>query len=306
MRDRKIIIANPHGFCQGVRRAIDTAEAALKRFEPPLYCLHEIVHNGQVVDELTEKGVRFVRDLNEVPERSNLLFSAHGVSPAVRNAAERKRLKIIDATCPFVSKVHMEARRFAGAGCSVVIIGHRSHEEVIGVAGEAPGNVEVVENEEEASRIQPPDPEKIGVVCQTTLSVSYANRIIGILRSRFPLLRTPPISDICYATQNRQRAVRAIAKKADMILVLGSRTSANTRRLAEVAESSGCVASLIDTSERLKNLDLSGIKVLGLTSGASTPESFVQAAVEYLRTRGFTKTEYITVAEESAKRFPAC
>lgn len=287
MNGRKVIVAEPHGFCAGVQRAIDAIETALRRYRPPIYCLHEVVHNRQVVEDLSAKGVCFVEDVDDVPENSILLFSAHGVSPVVRQAAERKGLKVIDATCPFVSRVHEEVLRYAAAGSTVLVIGDGSHDEVVGMVGEAPESVVVVENEEDARRAEVRDPDRVGVVCQTTLSPECADKIIGILRSRFPRVSASNTRDICYATRNRQRAVQALAEFADLILVLGSPNSANTRRLVEVSGSAGCRALMISDLKALEGVSLEGVRVLGLTSGASTPETFLHGALERIRASGF-------------------
>ncbi len=284
---KQIIIANPHGFCTGVRRAVETIENALNLHKPPLYCLHEIVHNHQVVEDLSSKGIHFVETLSDVPDKSTLLFSAHGVAPDIRRAASSKNLNIIDATCPFVAKVHAEVKRFAKSGCTIFVVGRASHDEVVGVAGEAPDRVVIIENEKDAQRAVVPDPQLVSVVCQTTLSAAYAEKITGILKARFPNLRVPSKSDVCYATQDRQRAVQALAQAADLILILGSRNSANTRRLAEVAEGAGCRAILVSDIAELKGVQLRAIYTLGITSGASTPESFMQSVLKELISRGF-------------------
>ena len=304
MKHGRIVIADPHGFCSGVHRAIETIEAALKVCPLPVYCLHEIVHNSQVVSDLSARGVRFVEDLNKIPDGATLLFSAHGVSPEIKAAAESKGLNIIDATCPFVAKVHSEARRFAEEGRTVFIVGQKHHDEVIGVAGEARGKVEIVENEEQARRVMAPNPDRVGVVCQTTLSASFADAIVDILRSRFPFLKTPDKNDICYATRNRQQAALALAKIADLILVLGSPNSANTRRLAEVAEGAGCRTMRVGSPDELEHIPLRGIGTIGITSGASTPEFFLAQAMDRLRALGFDRVEHLAMAEESSRRFP--
>jgi 4-hydroxy-3-methylbut-2-en-1-yl diphosphate reductase len=290
---KTVIIANPHGFCSGVRAAIETIEKELLRHKAPLYCLHQIVHNSQVVADLSARGVLFVDTLNDIPEKGPVVFSAHGVSPAVRAMAIEKKLQIIDATCPFVSKVHSEVRRFASAGCSVLIVGQADHDEVVGVAGEAPEHVMVVENEEDARRVSVPNPELAGVVCQTTLSASFAESIVAILKSRFPKIRSPSKSDVCYATQDRQRAVQKLAAVAEMMLVVGSKNSANTRRLVEVSASAGCRSIQISDLDDMKNLSLDRISALGITSGASTPESFLNAVLKELAARGFKKLEHM-------------
>ncbi len=295
---KRIIIANPHGFCSGVRRAVETIEEALSLHKPPLYCLHEIVHNRQVVADLSSRGVIFVSSLDDVPESAALLFSAHGVSPAVRLAATAKKSKIIDATCPFVLKVHEEVRRFAESGCTVFVVGQARHDEVVGVAGEAPDRVTVIENEADAKRVTARDPDRVAVVCQTTLSAVFSDRITSILQSRFPELRMPAKSDVCYATQDRQRAAQALAKVAELILVLGSRNSANTRRLAEVAGAAGCRAVQVSDIIEIDNIPLGPVCDLGITSGASTPEFFLQSVIKELVSMGFETIE--NMKKESA------
>jgi 4-hydroxy-3-methylbut-2-en-1-yl diphosphate reductase len=295
---RRILLAVPHGFCAGVERAIGMAGAVLRTRPPPVYCLNEIVHNPQVTEDLARRGIVFVRDVGEIPRGATTLFSAHGVAPAVREAAAERRLNVIDATCPFVSKVHAEVRRFAGSGYAVLLIGHRTHEEVVGVAGEAPEQVTVIQNEDDARAARVPDPASVAVITQTTLSTDEAERLIAILRSRFPALRTPPQSDICYATRNRQRAVRALARGAEFIVVLGAENSSNSNRLVEVARSAGCRAALVSATELLPALSLDDVKVVGLTAGASTPESCVAEALELLKRRGFSRVEELVAERE--------
>jgi 4-hydroxy-3-methylbut-2-enyl diphosphate reductase len=303
MNSKRVIVVNPHGFCPGVARAIETIETALRLCPAPVYCFNEIVHNQQIVNDLARRGVRFVKDLRGVPEGSTILFSAHGVSPSVRDEARQKNLRVIDATCPFVSKVHAEVRRYAREGYTVLFIGHWNHEEVIGVAGEAPDHVIVLETEEEARRAQPPDPTRVAVVTQTTLSVDKTRGITDILKSRFPPLRSPPQSDICYATQNRQRAVQALAGRVDLILVLGSKLSSNSHRLVEVGTAAGCRCVLISDLAELPSADLSAVDAVGITSGASTPELFLDQVLKDLAARGFDRVESLTEAEEDSLRF---
>lgn len=291
---KKIIIAEPHGFCAGVTRAIALAEKALQqRSDPthPLYCLHEIVHNRSVVDRLADRGIIFVKDLDEVPDGETVLFSAHGVSPAIRRTAARKGLQVIDATCVFVAKVHEAVRKYASEGCSVLLIGNRGHDEVLGVSGEAPDAVTVVETPDDAASVTVPDADKVAVVTQTTLAAAQVESVMVVLRKRFPKLITPPRSGICYATTDRQEAVRRVARKAGFVLVLGSKNSANSNRLVDVARSEGAQSELVPDVAAVRDLAnesaLDGVEVLGLTAGASTPEDIVDSTVAYLQTQGF-------------------
>lgn len=299
MREKEILLASPRGICAGVRRAIEMIDLALASEPSTLYCLKEIVHNRQIVDDLRRRGVVFVDGLADVPSGATVVFSAHGVAPSVRAEAGARELNVIDATCPFVSKVHSEVRRFCREGSSVLLIGHRRHDEVIGVVGEAPEHVQVVESCADAEAVCVDDPARVAVVTQTTLSVEEADQVMAILRRRFPALQTPATSDICYATVNRQQAVRLLAARSDAVLVLGSRNSSNSRRLVEVARSAGRSAWLISEAADLDPVPLDGVRVLGLTAGASTPESFIATVVAYLQRRGFRRvTELCTVNED--------
>jgi len=278
-----VLIAEPHGFCSGVARAIRMAETLLGAAKgETIYCLNEIVHNEHVVADLVQKGMRFVGSVQAVPEGAQLLFSAHGVCPSVRQEACALHLRVIDATCPFVAKVHAEVRRFAAMQACVICIGHRRHEEVIGVAGEAPRHVRVVETIDEAEAVAPPEGVPIAVVTQTTLGEEQVSRIIEVLRRRFPHLICPDSTDICYATRDRQRAVRQIAQQCDAVVVLGSANSSNSQRLVETARTSGARALLVSDLDQLRQHDFSGIRQLGITSGASTPESFLDAHVAFI------------------------
>ncbi len=297
-RARRILIAHPHGFCAGVWRALDILAAAERLYPPPLYCLNELVHNRLVVADLKRRGMRFVSSVDDVPPGATLLFSAHGVDPEVRARAAALGLNVIDATCPFVEKVHVNVRRYAAEGNTVLLIGTRGHDEVIGIAGEAPGSVRVVEGPEEAEKVRPDDPRKVAVVTQTTLSRAQVDAVMSVLQRRFPHLRTPPMSGVCYASTHRQEAVREIARHANFVIVLGSANSANSNRLAEVAREAGVQAALISSSAELALLDLEGIATLGLTAGASTPETAVTEAVAFLRQRGFQRIEKVVVATE--------
>lgn len=301
MAGKKIIIACPHGFCAGVDRAIRMMELALEKYGAPLYCLNEIVHNQIVVSGFAAKGVVFVRSLSEIPEGGTVLFSAHGVSPAVRKQAEEGRLRVIDATCPFVEKIHREVRRWSAVGRKIFLVGHRKHEEIAGIAGEAPDNVVVVESAEEAENIALDSPGGFAVATQTTLSIDQAERVISVLDSKYAGIERPSRGDICYATLNRQTAVRALAGKVDIILVIGARNSSNTNRLVEVAVAEGIRAELIDTLDVLDGIDFSGIDIIGVTAGASTPEEFTEAVVALLQGRGFGKVEKFEAVQEDQK-----
>jgi len=296
---RKIVLVSPHGFCAGVKRAVEMADALLRLYPKPVYCLKEIVHNRQVIDGLASRGIVFVTDVAQVPVGATVLFSAHGVPPTVRAVAASRHLRVIDGTCPFVGKVHREVRRFADRGYSVLLIGHRHHDEIIGVAGEAPDRVTVVETEAQAREVQVPDPAKVAVMTQTTLSAEETEHTLAILRRRFPALQTPSESDICYATRNRQQAVRLFARRADAFIVLGSRNSSNSNRLVEVARAEGCRAHLVSSTADLAGVALDGVDTLGLTAGASTPEHFVHEIIAALKARGFTHFEETAAVKEN-------
>ncbi|MBA4388276.1 MAG: 4-hydroxy-3-methylbut-2-enyl diphosphate reductase [Verrucomicrobia bacterium] len=296
---KTIVLVSPHGFCAGVRRAIDIVEAALDQLPHPIYCLREIVHNRQVVDGLRRKGVIFVNDLADVPPTSTLLFSAHGVTPQVRSKAGERRFNVIDATCPFVAKVHTEVRKYASLDYTIILIGFRKHDEVVGVVGEAPSHVVVAENADEAARLSVKDPEKIAVITQTTLSADETSKVHTVLKSRFPKLVTPAQSDICYATTNRQNAVMALADRVRTILVLGSRNSSNSNRLVEVARTRGAAVHLIDSMPDLDTVPLDGLDEIGLTAGASTPDSFIREVTAQLKRLGYARIEVMQVATEN-------
>jgi 4-hydroxy-3-methylbut-2-enyl diphosphate reductase len=299
MNQRTLILVSPHGFCAGVERAVQIAQTMLDHAPAPVYCLKEIVHNRQVIDALRAKGVLFVQTLDDIPPGSRVLFSAHGVPPATWERAREHHLLVTDATCPFVTKVHQEARRYASQGCTIILIGHRKHDEVIGVAGEAPDSVKVVETADEARDVTVTDPDRVAVLTQTTLSPDEVTPILAALRNRFPSLRTPATDDICYATRNRQQAVREAAPHVDAFIVLGSENSSNSNRLVEVARAAGCPAAyLAGTLDKIASLPLDPVHTLGLTAGASTPEHVVKAAIEYLRSRGFATIEERTVITE--------
>ena len=266
----KILLASPRGFCAGVNMAIESLELALQAFRAPIYVYHEIVHNQYVVDSFKDRGVTFVNDLDEVPLKSNLLFSAHGVSPAIRKMAAERQLNAIDATCPLVTKVHLEAVKYAREGYTIFLIGHDGHDEVIGTMGEAPDAMQLVESVEDVDRLDLPSSAKVAYLTQTTLSVDDANRIIARLRQRFPGIANPPKDDICYATQNRQDAVRKLAVESDVCLVLGSQNSSNSQRLRELAEETAVKAWLIDGPDDIQADWFEGQETVLITAGAST------------------------------------
>ncbi len=295
---KKVILLNPRGFCAGVVRAIDIVRIALETFGPPIYVRKEIVHNRFVVDELRTAGAVFVDEVTDVPEGARLIYSAHGVSPAVREEARKRKLRVIDATCPLVTKVHLEAVRFAKNGYTIVLIGHREHDEVIGTLGEAPDSTVVVSTEEDVWRLRVPDPNRIAYLTQTTLSLDETAGIIAALRRRFPAVEGPPASDICYATQNRQEAVKEVAPECDLLLVVGSHNSSNSRRLVEVAKNAGAASYLIDDASEIRDQWLQDCRVIGVTAGASAPEHLVEEVLTALAERGFTQTEVRTVREE--------
>ena len=289
----KVLLCRPRGFCAGVERAIETVERALAKFGRPVYVRHEIVHNKVVVQDLEGKGAIFVEDLAAVPTGSHVIFSAHGVAPAVFEQAKRLDLLAIDATCPLVTKVHVEARRFAARGLTILLIGHEDHVEVEGVVGEAPALTKVVATAAEAEAVQVPDPAKVAVLTQTTLSVDEAMRVMAVLKRRFPALHTPRKEDICYATTNRQSAVKDLRGRVDLWLVIGDRMSSNSNRLRELGADSGVPAHLVLGAAELDPAWFVGIGTVGITSGASTPESSVAAVVDRLRTFGASSVEEI-------------
>ncbi len=292
------MLASPRGFCAGVDRAIEIVELALEVYGPPVYVRHEIVHNRHVVDSLRAKGAVFVDDLADVPPGSRLVFSAHGVSPQVRSEARDRGFQTVDATCPLVTKVHLEALRFARNGDEIILVGHRGHVEVEGTLGHAPERMHLVETVEDAEKVQVRNPERLGVLTQTTLSVDDTRDILEVLRRRFPAVRTPSKDDICYATQNRQNAVKAIAGDADLVLVVGAASSSNSSRLVEVAESLGAHAVLIEDAEGLDPAWLDGVRAVGVTAGASAPEALVQGVLDRLRELGCGEVENVSIVEE--------
>lgn len=294
----EIVLAGPRGFCAGVERAIDIVELALSVCRLPVYVRKEIVHNRHVVETLRDKGAIFVDELAEVPNDATVIFSAHGISPAVRAEAARRRLRVIDATCPLVTKVHLEAIRYAREGYSIVLIGHEDHDEVIGTLGEAPDRILVVASTAEVERIEVPNPDKVAYLTQTTLSVDDTREVIDALRRRFPKIVGPSRNDICYATQNRQAAVKNIANDVDVVLVIGAANSSNANRLVEVSETAGTRAYLISDVSDIRAEWLEGARRIGITAGASTPEMLVTQAVEALRDRGVTVREVHVVEED--------
>ena len=296
---QKIILARPRGFCAGVDRAIETVNAVLTLYGAPIYVRKEIVHNQHVVDDLRAKGAVFVEELAEVPDGATAVFSAHGVAPSVRQAAQARRLRVIDATCPLVTKVHVEAARFARERYSIILIGHEGHDEVIGTMGEAPEAIRLVGSVEEAETVEVRDPTRVAVITQTTLSVDDTREVLEALKRRFSQLAVPPKDDICYATQNRQMAVKRIAKEADVVLVVGAQNSSNSVRLVEVAQQSGKPAHLIDSVQGIQPAWLEGARVVGLTSGASAPEYLVQEVVAHLKRLGARIVEEWEVVLES-------
>jgi 4-hydroxy-3-methylbut-2-enyl diphosphate reductase len=299
----RIILANPRGFCAGVNMAIESLEQALEFFGAPLYVYHEIVHNKLVVERFLRRGVVFVEALDEVPVGAPLLYSAHGVSPQIREQARRRQLRAIDATCPLVTKVHLEAVKYAREGYTIVLIGHEGHDEVIGTMGEAPDRMVLVETAEDVEQLEVSDPAKVAYLTQTTLSVDDANLVIAALRRKFPRIANPPKDDICYATQNRQEAVRELAQQADLVLVLGSQNSSNSKRLAEIANSLGPRAYLIDGVGEIQPCWFEGVETVLITAGASAPEDVVQQCIEYLCQRFSATIQEEWVRDESV-HFP--
>ncbi|MBI4199022.1 MAG: 4-hydroxy-3-methylbut-2-enyl diphosphate reductase [Chloroflexi bacterium] len=289
----EVVLSAPRGFCAGVVRAVEIVELCLQRFGAPVYVRHEIVHNSHVVRALRGKGAVFVDEVSDVPEGATVIFAAHGVAPSVWDEARGRHLRIIDATCPLVTKVHLEAIRYAREGYAILLVGHRGHDEVVGTLGEAPGQTIVVESAQEAARVPVPDPSRVVALTQTTLSVDDTRQIIGVLKARFPRLVTR--NDICYATTNRQNAVKALPGQVDLVLVIGARNSSNCNRLKETAEAAGLPAYLVSGPEELQPAWFQGVRRVGITSGASTPEELVEAVVASLRPLG---VRTVAVAEE--------
>jgi 4-hydroxy-3-methylbut-2-enyl diphosphate reductase len=297
---KRVLLAKPRGYCAGVDRAVEAVEQALEQHGAPVYVRKQIVHNVHVVETLTERGAIFVDETDEVPEGALVVFSAHGVAPTVHQQARERGLRTIDATCPLVSKVHNEAKRFAREDYDILLVGHHGHEEVEGTAGEAPEHIQLVESAEDVAAVTVRDPEKVIWLSQTTLSVDETMETVRALRERFPTLQNPPSDDICYATQNRQVAVKAMAPRCDLVLVVGSRNSSNSVRLVEVALSAGAgAAHLIDYAREIDDAWLEGATTVGITSGASVPEVLVRGVLDYLAERGWGDVEEITTAEET-------
>src|SRR6266404_1763660 len=299
--EKTILLLKPRGFCAGVVRAIDIVRIALDAFGPPIYVRKEIVHNRYVVEELAAKGAIFVDSVEEVPEGERVIYSAHGVSPEVREASLRRRLRVIDATCPLVTKVHVEAVKFAREGYSLILIGHRDHDEIIGTLGEAPAVTQVVGSPEEVASLTLPDPTRVAYLTQTTLSLDETRGIIAALRERFPHIKGPAAQDICYATENRQVAVKQVASDADLLLVVGSDNSSNSNRLVEVARNLGTSSHLIDSFRNIKSEWLEGVKTIALTAGASAPECLVEEVVNFLATKGFDNVQELEVMPENVR-----
>ena len=301
----KVILVRPRGFCAGVVRAIDIVDIALKKFPHPIYVRKEIVHNRAVVDSFKKQGVIFIDSLQEAPEGSVVIFSAHGVSPAVREEALQRKVHVIDATCPLVTKVHLEVHKYVRDGYSIVLIGHKEHDEVVGTTGEAPDKIQVVGSVEEVAKLVVPDPKKLVCLTQTTLSVDETRDIAQAIRRRFPEMVAPTKDDICYATQNRQDAVKELIKRGiDLLLVVGSRNSSNSIRLCEVARANGISSYLIDNASEIQPDWLKDVQKVGLTAGASAPDYLVEDVVRYLQDRGATMEELEVVKEEVSFALP--
>jgi 4-hydroxy-3-methylbut-2-en-1-yl diphosphate reductase len=297
---KRVLLAKPRGYCAGVDRAVQTVERALERFGAPVYVRKQIVHNTHVVRTLENRGAIFVDETEEVPEGAVVVFSAHGVAPDVHQQAAQRGLRTIDATCPLVTKVHTEARRFANKGYDILLIGHEGHEEVIGTTGEAPENIRLVDGPADAAEIEVRDPAKVAWLSQTTLSVDETNQTVAALRERFPLLIDPPSDDICYATQNRQAAVKQIARESDLLIVVGSRNSSNSVRLVEVALDAGASAAyLVDSSDGIDPSWLESATTIGVTSGASVPEELVTEVLDRLAEEGFSDVAEVEAVHES-------
>jgi 4-hydroxy-3-methylbut-2-enyl diphosphate reductase len=298
---KTLLLLKPRGFCAGVVRAIDIVRIALEAFGPPIYVRKEIVHNRFVVEELQDKGAIFVDSVDEVPEGERVIYSAHGVSPEVRENSKLRNLRVIDATCPLVTKVHVEAVKFAKEGYSLVLIGHRDHDEVIGTLGEAPTVTQVVGTPEEVESLTLPDPNRVAYLTQTTLSLDETKDIIAALKKKFPNIKGPAAQDICYATENRQVAVKHVAADAELMLVVGSDNSSNSNRLVEVSRNWGTAAYLIDSYKNIKPEWLEGVKTVALTAGASAPECLVEEVVKFLTEKGFGAAQEVEVMPEHVR-----
>jgi len=300
-KGKRVLLLKPRGFCAGVVRAIDIVQIALDTFGAPIYVRKEIVHNSYVVDDLARKGAIFVNELDEVPSGARVIYSAHGVSPAVRASAKERGLKVIDATCPLVTKVHVEAIKFARQGYSLVLVGHRDHEEVEGTQGEAPDVTQVVSTVQEVDALVVPDPDKVAYLTQTTLSLDEARYMIDALKKKFPNIVGPHAQDICYATENRQTAVKNVAHGADLVLVVGSGNSSNSNRLVEVSKNLDTNSHLIDRAEAIRPEWLDGIDTVAVTAGASAPEVLVQDVVAYLQSKGYGDVDEVEVMPENVR-----
>src|SRR3954467_4086136 len=296
--EKKIFLLKPRGFCAGVVRAIDVVKIALDLYGPPVYVRKEIVHNKHVVDELRAAGAVFVEELSEVPAGARAIFSAHGVAPSVRLEAKERQLAVIDATCPLVTKVHLEAVKFAREGSSIVLIGHKDHDEVIGTLGEVPDRSYLVETVDDVDHLELPDPTRVRYLTQTTLSLDETREIVVRLKERFPLIQGPPAQDICYATENRQMAVKAMAEVCDLLLVVGSQNSSNSKRLGEVGDNHGVRSYLVNDRSDVDLSWLEGVKNVSVTAGASAPEHLVQELIEYLGEFGYRDLEEIEMVDE--------
>ncbi|HXP85742.1 MAG TPA: 4-hydroxy-3-methylbut-2-enyl diphosphate reductase [Bryobacteraceae bacterium] len=298
---KKIILLTPRGFCAGVVRAIDVVKIALDLYGAPIYVRKEIVHNRHVVEDLRTAGAIFVEELDEVPSGARVIFSAHGVSPAVRKDAKERELQVIDATCPLVTKVHLEAVKFARKGYTIVLIGHKDHDEVIGTLGEAPQSTVLVSTPADVDRLEVQDPERVSFITQTTLSLDETREIVERLKERFPKIQGPAAQDICYATENRQLAVKAVAPLCELLLVVGSQNSSNSRRLVEVCQKSGVPAYLIDDLKEVRPEWLEGVNTVSVTAGASAPENLVEELIESLREAGYLALEEMEIKEEDVR-----
>src|SRR5580693_5580430 len=298
---KKIILLRPRGFCAGVVRAIDVVKIVLNLYGAPVYVRKEIVHNRHVVDELRQAGAIFVDELTEVPEGARVIFSAHGVSPAVRSEAKARDLQVIDATCPLVTKVHLEAVKFARKGYTIILIGHKDHDEVIGTLGEAPQSTTLVSTVEDVNRLEVTDPERVSFITQTTLSLDETSEIVARLKERYPKIQGPAAQDICYATENRQLAVKAVIPLCQLLLVVGSQNSSNSRRLVEVCQKTGVPAYLIDDLREVKPEWLEGIHTVSVTAGASAPENLVEELIGSLQGCGFDELEEMEIKEEDVR-----
>jgi 4-hydroxy-3-methylbut-2-enyl diphosphate reductase len=298
---KRVLLASPRGYCAGVDRAVQAVEQALDLHGPPVYVRKEIVHNKHVVEQLAARGAIFVEEETEVPEGELVVFSAHGVAPSVHANSEARNLRTIDATCPLVTKVHVEARKFAEAGYTIVLIGHEGHEEVEGTTGEAPGSIVLVETEDDVDTLEISDPNRVAFITQTTLSVDETTQIISRLRERFPAIVSPKSDDICYATTNRQIAVKQLARECDLVLVIGSTNSSNSNRLVEVARELGAASHLIDNAGQVQEEWLEGVETVGITSGASAPEELVEQLVTFFRDRGVEDVSELHTVDEDVR-----